>query len=333
MRFRTLLAAHVPGDPPEATLVLAAMMAFGGVQVDANGMPDAVPVIPKQGDIAAELGLHRAAVARGLAALQRHDVDLRRPLRPSALEARWRARSAVVRLSDEVRKLDMRARPLLVSGVIAGAIPRRGQLVLGLRRLQGMTGLPRRTLQRAIADAELAGSFHTWRSPHTWVSCFALGCRKEAHGENVVNRRTSCREQAHPLSQRGATRTPDPPRRRTENPEQGAAVKSDSRDLESPGLSGTAAEAEPVRPAIQMQAAILRTGLRSRLRPLDRLVFAKGFATALLSNGMSHGELEQLWTLAQQCSSRDDPAGLLAHWLANDWQSVLRRRPLEVADG
>ena len=43
MKFRLLIAAHVPDEPAEATLVLAAVAAFAGLTVTGEVMPGACP--------------------------------------------------------------------------------------------------------------------------------------------------------------------------------------------------------------------------------------------------------------------------------------------------
>lgn len=327
VRFHTLLGSHLCTDPPEVSLVLAALAAFGGLRSDGMPMWDGAPCRPSLHDLASELGLHRAAIRRGVHGLcASMELDPAEGLVVSSrtVAERWRARTAVVRLDAGVRQLGLLSRPLLCAGVVAGGMPAGGQLELSQQRFTALTGLPRRTLQRAVGAAERAGSLHSWVLPRALGSrwCFGLGpcrkqaheecreqaheegpgqvsCRKQAHEEKsgrVVNRRVNCREQAHTLSQSGARRD-----RTRRNQESSAADRHD--------------------PCLRLQM-VLRKVLFADLRALDGVIQSGPLAKALDAQGLTAAEAERLWLLAQQ---QAEPRHAFRHWLGHDWQQVLQR--------
>lgn len=67
----------------------------------------------------------------------------------------------------------------------------------------------------------------------------------------------------------------------------------------------------------------MRTGLRSKLRPFDRLRFALDLARALHRAGMTAADLERMWALAKANPGVRDPDAMLATWLAGDWRVEL----------
>lgn len=67
----------------------------------------------------------------------------------------------------------------------------------------------------------------------------------------------------------------------------------------------------------------MRTGLRSKLRPFDRLRFALELSRALHRAGLTAGDLARLWELAKVHPGVRDPDALLASWLSGDWRGVL----------
>lgn len=376
--FRLLLAAHAPGQSAEATLVLGALAAFHGLKADGSAMwamprlptlpigdpPDApAPEAPTLCELAAELGLHRGAVRRGVGALAAAGavrVDAGVHVSAEALRARWEGRSCVIRLSREARELGLRCEPLLLTGLVAGQLDERGRLVMGIDRLVARTGIARRTLQRAIAIADAAGAIHRWTIPGKWQLCLAPGPRREVAQEkrpepaqekgvrpspcreaaqvvsrsgaaSVAKRRTPCREAAHA--------NPDCTRSTRSTPEGsigGGGVENRAEPAAEPVKGGVQMDAgwQPSGyqpdPEILLQSAILRTGLRSRLVPFARLQFSLQLARALHSNGMTSANVAELWRLAAQHSNQTDPGGLFCAWLAGDWRGVLADRDEKV---
>lgn len=280
-RFRMLLVGHDPRDPAEATLVMAAAAALAGWTCDGDRMLGGITRAPSLRRIAAELGLHVGAVRRGVrhlvaigAAIQDgHGVHVR----PDALATRWASHRQRLRLADEDRARGMRAEPLLVAGLVAGQAGERGALTLGLGFLGERTGLPRRTLQRALAAAEQAGALHRWTAPigrgqlvlapgpsrsgaratsqsgaraqpsgedPTTSSDDELFERREAAHLPIAKRRTYRREAAHHPSRSGARPSGLPP-------EYPSDLQSDAQPRATPQSNQVAAapEQEPAAPA------------------------------------------------------------------------------------
>ena len=184
--MNTLLAAHIPCDDAEPTLVLAVVAARCGLKADGSslgGVADA-PTVP---EIAAELGMHVAAARRGVRQLEAAGVvrfeSSAVHVTAEVLQARWAAKSGVVRLTADMRARSTGGRSwprtLLLAGFVAGQLDQRGRLVMGHERLGERIGIARRTVQRAIDDAIAAQLVHTWTVPGTWISCYALGPGRE----------------------------------------------------------------------------------------------------------------------------------------------------------
>ena len=169
-----LLAVHRPGDPAEATLVLAAVSALCGLACDGKPMaPGPLPVVTLR-QIAAELGLPLSAVRRGLQFLGDAGAlgDGLVPA-PATLQERWREERQRIRLPAWVRRRGLRAGPLLLAGFVAGQ-QQRGRLVLGIERLSDRLGTARRTLQRDLTRACRGGAVRRWTIPGSWQLCLAM---------------------------------------------------------------------------------------------------------------------------------------------------------------
>lgn len=167
--FRTLCVVHDPECSADATLVLAARAAFAGLRVDGTAMDNPHPRVPSMREVAIELGLSSESVSRGDAELRaRGELSSALEVDAESLAARWQRDSRhrrVIRLPAAVRRLGLRSRPLLVTGLVHGQVDERGRLVLGLGFLGERTGLARRTLQRALQSAEARGALHRWVAP------------------------------------------------------------------------------------------------------------------------------------------------------------------------
>ncbi len=364
--FRTLLAAHVAGDPAEATLVLAAAAAFEGLAANGDVMASAGGPSSLRA-IAAELDLHVGAVRRGVraliaAGLVRFDAAGVH-VQQAALATRWAARSAVIRLSADVRALGLRSEPLLVAGVVAGEMDRQGRLVAGIGRWCARTGLARRTVQRALAAAEAAGAIHRWVIPGRWLLCCAPGPRRKEAQEMkreaaqemppspppsrevaqemereggretahppVAKWRAERREAAHPPSQSGA-RIPGSDRSTEQPPDARARARGADRDRDMPapksdtaGPDGSGVIDWDVEEG-NLRRILLRTTLRERVPPMPRLQFIIRLAAALRGERMLASECDRLWGLAQARTKQGDAGGLFATWLGGGaWREVL----------
>jgi hypothetical protein len=223
--FRLLLGAHVPSDPAEATLVLAAAAAINGLKADGSPMDQGAGHRPSLSELAAELQLSRSAVRRGVQHLLSTDAITmdrgRIRVDPRVLAERWAVHRQRIRITCEVRQLRMRPRSLLLTALVAGQAGRDGRLRLGVQFLAERTGFPRRSLERALANARKEGALHTWSQPPSWILYLAVGpaateqraediCeRHETAVATVTNRRSICHETAVDLSRNGA-RHPDP---------------------------------------------------------------------------------------------------------------------------
>lgn len=167
--FHELKVGHDPKDPAEATLVLAAAAAANGLRCDGEpmagsefGKPPSVRWISRQ------LFLSLDAVRRGVEHLVRVDaahVQDGVVAHPEALTRRWSNYRQRIRVTTELRLLHLRPRPLLLASLIAGQIDRQGRLCLGVHFLAERTGLPVRTVERALASCRQAGAIQTWSVP------------------------------------------------------------------------------------------------------------------------------------------------------------------------
>lgn len=94
--------------------------------------------------------------------------------------------------------------------------------------------------------------------------------------------------------------------------------------------------AEPEHESIEdhrigdLQAALLKTGLRSAMRPFDRSRALFALAETVAPTGIQPGDVDALWALAQD-KTNDDPGGLLAHWLdaGGGWRGVLDEQDMK----
>ncbi|MCC7398673.1 MAG: hypothetical protein IT455_16520 [Planctomycetes bacterium] len=166
-----LLVGHDPRDPAAATLALAAVAGINGLRADGQPMPgaDGAGRPATIGSIAAEIGLDRKAVRRGIdhlravGAVARTDAGILAV--PTALASRWADPRRRLRLAATVRQLGLRAEVLLLAGLVAGQVDQRGQFALGVDRIGERLGLPRRTVQRALATGEAASAIRRWVAP------------------------------------------------------------------------------------------------------------------------------------------------------------------------
>lgn len=239
MRFPYLLAEHVPGEPCEATCVMAAVTAFCGLQADGSPMPNGVPHAPSRRELADELGLYIGAVRRGVrhlvdAGLVRLDDGVHAV--QEAVRRRWREPRCRIRLTAELRALRMRAEPLLVSALVANHLDRKGRLVLGVPLLMQRTGLSRRAVHRALATARGRGAIHTWTFPPRWQLCLALGPREAAQEMEREPAQENHREAAQEkvATPRGGREVAHPPLAKWHRPPREVA--------QTPSRSGTRAQ-------------------------------------------------------------------------------------------
>lgn len=172
-RYGVLLGVRAPTEPAEASIVFAALAALAGYRADGEPMPGAPDVGRPASlrEIAAELGVHVGAARRGVAhliacgAASREASGIR--LMPATLAERWSRPWQRLRLVAGVRALGLRAEALVLAAAVAAATHGRadGQWRMGLVRLGGALGMPRRTVQRAIATAADAGAIRRWIAP------------------------------------------------------------------------------------------------------------------------------------------------------------------------
>lgn len=186
--FRTLLVGHDPAWGAEATVVLAAMAARNGLRCDGSpmeGRTDENSTFDAGRGaslawLARETGLHVGAVRRGVALLLEAGHATKREVidevldevvdeglfaEPVALAWRWENPRLRIRLDERTRGLGMRAKPLLLTGLVMGQSDRSGRLALGIGFLSERTGFPPRTVQRTLATAQKAGALHRWTAP------------------------------------------------------------------------------------------------------------------------------------------------------------------------
>jgi hypothetical protein len=177
--FRVLKVGHDPRDPPEATLVLAAAAAANGLRCDGQPMAGAeFTTAPSLNAIARQLCLHIDTVRRGVEYLVKVGavhVDNGVLVDPSALTSRWAKHRQRIHITTEARWLRMRAKPLLLTALVAGQVDQRGQLRLGIEFLVERTGFSRRGVDRALRTARNREAIHTWNAPPKWQMFLALG--------------------------------------------------------------------------------------------------------------------------------------------------------------
>lgn len=167
--FDTLLVGHDPGDPAEATLVLAAAAAANGLRCDGELMDGGTcGVLPSMRDISRQTNLSIDAVRRGvqhLIGVNAVVLDGGISVDPEALAGRWSSYRQRLRITTEMRLLRLRPKPLLLAALVAGQCDRQRRLCLGIPYLMERTGFPRRTLDRALSIARSAGAVHSWVRP------------------------------------------------------------------------------------------------------------------------------------------------------------------------
>lgn len=171
-KFRTLIGVHMPNDPPEASLVLAAVCAYSGVRLDGRAMTESGIEArqPSLRDLATELTLGVDAVRRGVRHLER--VGLAKQyldgvclLGESALTHRSTHHRQVFRITQDMRSKGLRAWPLLLAALVQGQIGRLGYLRLGTPFLRERTGMEQRPMERALSTLRKAEVLHTWSRP------------------------------------------------------------------------------------------------------------------------------------------------------------------------
>jgi uncharacterized protein YdaU (DUF1376 family) len=107
----------------------------------------------------------------------------------------------------------------------------------------------------------------------------------------------------------------------TQEPRTSTTPTPPSGGVGSGPTSSEEQNSEPRLPVVELQQALLRTGLRSELPPFHRGVALMKLAAEVLPSGITPGDVDELWKLAQV---GDDPGALLAHWLTeNIWREVL----------
>ena len=338
--FRLLFVGHDPVLSPEASIVLAAVAARNGLRCDGAEMEgrtdDNLTHDAGRGAslswVAQETGLHVGAVRRGVAALVRARQVVRVEVRdefevvdeglfaqPEALARRWANHRLRIRLDEGVRRLGLRAKPLLLAGLVLGQVDRFGRLALGIDYLSERTGLPRRTVQRALATAERFGALHKWTAPigggqlflapgpsrsgarersrsgarvkaleaaADGIAAFAKGGHREVAQPPSQSGATHHRELAPPPSQSGARHPDCPPESQPDSP-------TDARQRVVPE-----GETKRLRPAAEAPAApaVLGTGqgcavAEPRLRPtVEPEAAVQGWVGAFAGKGIDQLE-------------------------------------------
>jgi DNA-binding transcriptional regulator YhcF (GntR family) len=212
--FGYILGAHVPGDPAEATLVLAAIATFNGWKCNGDRLVT-VDCLNRDTDdryearnpsmtkIAVELGLGIDAVRRGIrflaaAGIVAEAVDscqLRDNgwfvIDPEVLADRWRHKWQRIKITPHIGSRGLRARPLLLAALVAGQVKQDGRLILGTRFLGERLGVPQRTVERALASCREASVLHTWSLPPKWQMFIAMGPSRKTRGKSVDVREDS----------------------------------------------------------------------------------------------------------------------------------------------
>lgn len=325
--FRELKVGHDPRDPAEATLVLAAAAAANGLRCDGQPMPGAeFSTAPSLNAIARQLCLHIDTVRRGVAHLVKIDAvhfDNGVHADPSALTSRWANHRQRIRITGEARLLRMRAKPLLLTALVAGQVDERGQLRLGIGFLMERTGFSRRAVDRALRTARNAKAIHTWNTPPHWQLFLALGQsrsgarsgsqggarRRDAGGPDATG------SASEPLAGREAAQPPIAKRR--DPPRETASTGSQSgvRPPDSPGLPpDSPTEVTPASPAGETRAAPAAESPASDLQPKPAEVRAaidawvKRYADNVSFDTGSTMEVVAVATLIDSISPR--PAGV-----------------------
>ena len=321
--MNTLLAAHIPCDDAEPTLVLAVVAARCGLKADGSalgGVADA-PTVP---EIAAELGMHVAAARRGVRQLEAAGVVRLESsavhVTAEALQARWAAKSGVVRLTADMRARSTGGRSwprtLLLAGFVAGQLDQRGRLVMGHERLGERLGIARRTVQRAIDDAIAAQLVHTWTVPGTWISCYALGPGREVAQEKASEvAHPTPREVAHLPPRSGAVPPLEvaqaPPRSGARHPDSESERPSDARAY-ARGPSQIETGERPADPVKALTVALIDSPYRSKLAPGQRQHECFKRAVRLVPLAMTPELIAELWKRCATAPGVRDPEHLFA---------------------
>lgn len=356
LSIQLMLVGHLPTDPPEATLVLAAAGACNGMLRDGT-RSGGIPHAPSLRQLAQLLGIHIDAVRRGVRHLQAAGearMDNGVVVEPEALRRRWHDPRALgdreapaawfqVRITADLLKLGLAPRPLLLAGLVAGLFnDRRRELRLSVPFLAERLGLPLRTVERLAVVCERAGALHSWTRPAAGGGCRKLkvwcpgprpegvenpsssggrGDRQMAVGPSSNGGRDHRPVAVGPSSGGGHLPDclPEPPGSTARNAREARGAEVAPRPEPEP---------EPVKPAQPrtLVAAILRTTLRSRLPELARYRFAVDLDAALQRAGMTVDEFEQLWLKAQLSAAQtpgSDPAAILSKMLAGPWRAEL----------
>lgn len=356
VEIQLMLVGHLPADPPEATLVLAAAGVCNGLLRDGT-RSGGIPHAPSLRQLAQLLGIHIDAVRRGVRHLQAAGearMDDGVTVEPEALRRRWHddrhleGREAPaawfqVRITADLLKLGLAPRPLLLAGLVAGlSNDRRRELRLSVPFLAERLGLPLRTVERLAVVCEEAGALHSWTRPaagggfrklKVWCpgprpegvenasSSGGRGDRVVAVGPSSDGGRDHRPVAVGPSSGGGHLPDclPEPPGSTARNAREARGAEVAPRPEPEP---------EPVKPAQPrtLVAAILRTTLRSRLPDLARFRFAVQLAGPLEAAGMTVDDFERLWQKAQRQAAAkpgSDPAAILASMLAGPWRAEI----------
>lgn len=211
MKFRVLLCGHDPDDPAEATLVLAAAAALNGLSADGTAMQGAQSEhFPTLAELTAEVVLPIGAVRRGVHHLEKvGDIRIEYgvvAVHSEALSKRWARPRQRIRITEEARKLGMRAKPLLLTALVAGQKDKCGHLMLGVEFLAERTGFTHRTVERTLQAARAADAIHTWsRFTHSsgfrqqlWI---ALGPSRNGGSDASRSGGSAGDQLAHPAAQ------------------------------------------------------------------------------------------------------------------------------------
>ena len=173
--MRVLLIGHRPGDDAATTLALAAAAALNGLGGDGRRLID-VERPPSVAQVAHEAGLRRETVRDALDVLRGEGSvafkgggvgrSLLVHVEPDAPRARWANYRQRCRFPVQLRRLGVRPNVMLVTGLVLGQRAANGVCEIGIDYLVERTGLARRTLERALADAVNAGALKRWLMPN-----------------------------------------------------------------------------------------------------------------------------------------------------------------------
>ena len=344
VEIQLMLVGHLPADPPEATLVLAAAGVCNGLLRDGT-RSGGIPHAPSLRQLAQLLGIHIDAVRRGVRHLQAAGearMDEGVIVEPEALRRRWyddrqlEGREAPaawfqVRITADLLKLGLAPRPLLLAGLVAGlSNDRRRELRLSVPFLAERLGLPLRTVERLAVVCEQAGALHSWTRPaagggfrrlkvwcpgprpegvETPSSSGGRGGRVVAGGPSSSGGRGHRPVAGGPSSGGGHLPDclPEPSGSTARNAREAREAEVAARpEPESRDVPTSPAPAEPGKPEPPrtLVAAILRTNMWSLLPELARLRPAVQLAGPLEAAGMTVEDFQRLWAKAQRSAAR-----------------------------